>query len=115
MIYPWPGAPAIFSDRRPDGPHVVSVSILARENYLPLLAIEVRISLIGCLLSGTSYADPMQQIIAVRLVSYGKYHVPAIRRMNWAEYVARMEEMRGVYKVLAGKPDGKRPVGKTQA
>jgi hypothetical protein len=70
------------------------------------------ISLIGYLLSGMSYADPMQQMIAVGLVSNGKYDVPAIHRMSWAEYVARIEEMRGVYRVLVGKPEGKRPVGR---
>ena len=30
------------------------------------------------------------------------------RRMRWAGHVARMEEGRGVYKVLVGKPEGKR-------
>jgi hypothetical protein len=59
-----------------------------------------------------SYADPMQPIIAVGLVSYGKYYVPTIHRMSWAEYVARMEEMIGVYRVLVGKPEGKKPVGR---
>ena len=34
------------------------------------------------------------------------------RRMRWAGYVARMEEGRGVNKVLVGKPDGKRPLGR---
>jgi hypothetical protein len=29
------------------------------------------------------------------------------RRMRWAEDVARMEEGRGVHKVLVGKPKGK--------
>ena len=28
--------------------------------------------------------------------------------MRWAGHVARMEEGRGVYKVLVGKPEGKR-------
>jgi hypothetical protein len=32
------------------------------------------------------------------------------RRMRWAEYVACMGEER-VYKVLVGKPEGKRPLG----
>ena len=32
--------------------------------------------------------------------------------MRWAGYVARMEERRGVHKVLVGKPEGKRPLGK---
>ena len=34
------------------------------------------------------------------------------RRMRWAGEVARMEEGRGVHKVLVGKPEGKRPLGK---
>ena len=34
------------------------------------------------------------------------------RRMRWAGHVARMEEGRGVYKVLVGKPEGKRPLGR---
>jgi hypothetical protein len=33
------------------------------------------------------------------------------RRMRWAEHVARMGEERKVYKVLVGKPEGKRPLG----
>ena len=32
------------------------------------------------------------------------------RRMRWAGHVARMEEERGVYRVLVGKPEGKRPL-----
>jgi len=32
------------------------------------------------------------------------------RRMRWAGHVARMGERRGVYRVLVGKPDGKRPL-----
>jgi hypothetical protein len=35
------------------------------------------------------------------------------RRMKWAGHVARMGERRGVYRVLVGKPEGKRPLGKT--
>jgi len=30
--------------------------------------------------------------------------------MRWAEYVALMVESRGVYRVLVGKPEGKRPL-----
>ena len=35
------------------------------------------------------------------------------RRMRWAEHVARMGEERGVYRVLVGKPEGKRPLGRS--
>ena len=34
------------------------------------------------------------------------------RRMKWAGHVARMGEGRGVYRVLVGKPEGKRPIGR---
>ena len=34
------------------------------------------------------------------------------RRMRWAGHVARMAEGRGVYRVLVGKPEGKRPLGR---
>ena len=34
------------------------------------------------------------------------------RRLRWVGHVARMEEGRGVHKVLVGKPDGKRPLGR---
>jgi hypothetical protein len=34
------------------------------------------------------------------------------RRMKWAGHVARMGEERKVYKVLVGKPEGKRPLGR---
>jgi hypothetical protein len=33
-------------------------------------------------------------------------------RMRWAGHVARMGEERKVYKVLVGKPEGKRPLGR---
>jgi hypothetical protein len=32
------------------------------------------------------------------------------RRMRWAGHVARMREGRGVYGVLVGRPEGKRPL-----
>jgi len=34
------------------------------------------------------------------------------RRMRWARHVAHMGEGRGVYRVLVGKPEGKRPMGR---
>ena len=34
------------------------------------------------------------------------------RRMRWAGRVARMGDERGVYRVLGGKPEGKRPLGR---
>jgi len=34
------------------------------------------------------------------------------RRMRWAGHVARMGEGRGVCRVLVGKPEGRRPLGR---
>jgi hypothetical protein len=34
------------------------------------------------------------------------------RRIRWARHVARMGEERKVFKVLMGKPEGKRPLGR---
>jgi hypothetical protein len=46
------------------------------------------------------------------------YYLPNIvwvvksRRMRWAGHVARVGEGRGVHRVLVGKPEGKRPLGR---
>ena len=34
------------------------------------------------------------------------------RRLRWAGHVARMEEDRIAFKILTGKPTGRRPLGK---
>jgi hypothetical protein len=34
------------------------------------------------------------------------------RRMKWAGHVAHMGQERKLYKVLVGKPEGKRPLGR---
>jgi len=36
------------------------------------------------------------------------------RRMRWAQHVTRMVEEREVYRVLVGKPEGKRPLGRAR-
>jgi hypothetical protein len=36
------------------------------------------------------------------------------RRVRWAVHVARMGEKRNVYRLLVGKPEGKRPLGRTR-
>jgi len=35
-----------------------------------------------------------------------------LRRMRWSGHVVHIEEKRVVYRVLVGKPEGKRPVGR---
>jgi hypothetical protein len=50
---------------------------------------------------------------------HGLYSSPSIvrvikaRGMRWAGHVARMGEVRGAYNILVGKPEGRRPPGKT--
>jgi hypothetical protein len=34
------------------------------------------------------------------------------RRMRWARHLARMGEKRNAYRILVGKPEGKRPLGR---
>jgi hypothetical protein len=34
------------------------------------------------------------------------------RRIRWVGHVVRMGEGRGIYRVLVGRPEGKRPVGR---
>ena len=34
------------------------------------------------------------------------------RRLTWVGHVARMEQFRNAYRVLVGKPEGKRPLGR---
>jgi hypothetical protein len=36
------------------------------------------------------------------------------RRMRWAGHVARMGEKRNAYRLLVGKPEGKRPLGRSR-
>jgi hypothetical protein len=35
-----------------------------------------------------------------------------LRRMRWVGHVVRIRKERGVYRVLVGKPEGKRPLGR---
>ena len=37
------------------------------------------------------------------------------RRMRWAGHVARVGEERGVHRVLVGKTEGKRPLGRPRS
>ena len=48
----------------------------------------------------------------LKLVSTILCHVTKPRRMIWAGHVARMGEEKGVYRVLVGKLEGQRPLGR---
>jgi hypothetical protein len=51
---------------------------------------------------------------------HGLYSSPSIvrvikeRRMRWAGHVARMGEARGAYNNLVGRPEGRRPLGRSR-
>jgi hypothetical protein len=44
--------------------------------------------------------------------SPSKIRIIKSRRMRWAGHMARMGEKRNVYRLLLGKPEGKRPLGR---
>jgi len=43
---------------------------------------------------------------------YCSPNIVRVIKSRWAGHVARMGEGRGVYRVLVGKPEGKRPLGR---
>ena len=51
-------------------------------------------------------------LVVIMLISPNIVQVIQARRMRWAGHVARMGEERGAYRVLVGKPEGKRPLGR---
>jgi hypothetical protein len=40
------------------------------------------------------------------------YSSPNIRRMRWVRHVVCEGDMRNAYKILVGRPEGKRPLGR---
>ena len=46
------------------------------------------------------------------LSSYNIVRAIKSRRLRWTGHVARMEEGRSAFKILSGKPTGKRPLGR---
>jgi len=54
------------------------------------------------------------KVVIISTKCYATYIVGVIkwRRMRWAGHVARMGEERGVYRLLVGKPGGKRALGR---
>jgi hypothetical protein len=49
---------------------------------------------------------------STELVSERIIRIIKSRRMRWAGHVARMGEKRNVYRLLVGKPEEKRPLGR---
>ena len=55
---------------------------------------------------------PRKKIVAMTYDSTLVFRVIKSRRLRWAWHVTRMEEGRSAYKILTGKPIGKRPLGR---
>jgi len=53
-----------------------------------------------------------QQAVSITILSPAQYWVIKSGRMRWAGHVARVGEESGVYRVLVGKPEGRRPLGR---
>ena len=61
---------------------------------------------------------PAEMLWATFLLNFSLYcagdRLINSRRLRWVWHVARMRERRGVYRVLVGKPEGKRPLGRSR-
>jgi len=64
------------------------------------------------------YKVDVQRLKVISVCYTNLYSSPNIvrviksRRMRWAGHVARLGEWRGVYRVLVGKPEGRRSLGR---
>jgi hypothetical protein len=54
----------------------------------------------------------MRRSLLICILSPNTVWVTKARRMRWVGHVVRMGERRGVYRVLVGKPEGKRQLGR---
>jgi hypothetical protein len=46
------------------------------------------------------------------ITSLGPGRIPWINDLRWAEHVAQMDEKRNACRILMGKPEGKKPLGR---
>jgi hypothetical protein len=51
-------------------------------------------------------------VTSITLMSPSIIRIIKSRRMRWASHVARMGEKRNAYRLLVGKPEVKRPLGR---
>jgi len=57
-------------------------------------------------------SGPLQACNGTAFTSPNIVRVIKSRRMRWAGHVGHMEEKRGLYRVLMGKSEGRRPLGR---
>jgi hypothetical protein len=62
------------------------------------------------------YTDIIMLILLVQIlhtyITTNIVRVVKSKRMRWAGHVARMRDIRNVHRVLVGKPEGKKPLGR---
>jgi hypothetical protein len=63
-------------------------------------------------LDGHHLTSPLSRVAKSNSLLFLK-QVKFSRRMSWAGHAALMGEKRNAYRILVGKPEGKRPLGKT--
>jgi hypothetical protein len=90
---------------------VEGLIILALRSGLNLYQSECYLLYNG-ILSATAVIRYYIIIIIIIIIIVG---VIKSRRMRWAGHVARMDQGRGVHKVLVGKPERKRPLGRPRS
>jgi len=64
------------------------------------------------MMHGNSNIKLIFKATKVRYSSPNIFRVIKSRRMRWAGHVVRIGERKGLYRVLVGKPEGKRPLGR---
>jgi hypothetical protein len=60
------------------------------------------------------YAEIIHTILNDLYTSPNIVRVIKSRRMTWTGHVMEMGKRRGVYRILVGKPEGNRPMGRQQ-
>jgi hypothetical protein len=60
--------------------------------------------------TSVAQTDSQPYVYAKELIAFSVRQ--ELKRMRWAGNIACMGERRGVYRVLVGKPVGKRPLGR---
>ena len=61
---------------------------------------------------GSGEGSTMRNVIVFTVHLTNIVRIIKSRRLRWTGHVARMEEGRSAFKILTGKPTGKRPFGR---
>jgi hypothetical protein len=88
----------------PPPPLLSPVFVLLRSSFPLLLCLPHLFILLSAPSIAGFFYIPSSTFCIIRIIKS--------RRMRRAEHVARMGEKRNVYRLLVGKPEGKRPVGR---